>query len=258
MGLTACGGEVPEGASVDRESPTETPLMEDCEDGVDNDGDGRVDCEDGECSDLCIESCTNGEDDDGDALVDCEDDDCWGTEWCAEDFSLPVGTLISSVVMGGDVSLELWWSGHFGYGVWQSRSVGSEVAGRSIWGTARVLLPSASTSTTCSWSVDAVTWHRHDRWFSYDGSQSTYLRRQGLSVDEGCPLRSSAFLPGWLAVDDGRGVADGVIWYQGAVISSDRSTYYRTYAGNQISRDDRSSWQVPELSTGERFEAVVP
>ncbi|MFQ5976198.1 MAG: carboxypeptidase-like regulatory domain-containing protein [Candidatus Hydrothermarchaeales archaeon] len=50
-----------------------------CNDDVDNDGDGLVDCQDPDCPPcppVVVEDCTNGIDDDGDGLVDCNDPDC--------------------------------------------------------------------------------------------------------------------------------------------------------------------------------------
>ena len=50
-----------------------------CADGLDDDGDGAVDCADADCGaqDSCREStCTGGADEDGDGLVDCADPDC--------------------------------------------------------------------------------------------------------------------------------------------------------------------------------------
>jgi len=55
-----------------------------CDDGIDNDGDGRIDCEDeNSCAEFpaCVEPptgevCDNGIDDNGDGLVDCFDADC--------------------------------------------------------------------------------------------------------------------------------------------------------------------------------------
>lgn len=54
------------------------PMFEDCFDGRDNDRDGLVDCEDGDCRRECDvrEDCFDGRDDDGDGLTDCEDPDC--------------------------------------------------------------------------------------------------------------------------------------------------------------------------------------
>lgn len=62
---------------------------EDCDNGRDDDGDGRVDCRDPECADdpACapnpVELCNNGIDDDGDGLVDCGDRDCARDPACA-------------------------------------------------------------------------------------------------------------------------------------------------------------------------------
>jgi|GEM_PF-2308708 len=61
-----------------------------CMDGIDNDGDGLVDCADEECKDLinCEEStliaCNDLTDNDGDGLVDCFDPDCFGFTLCFE------------------------------------------------------------------------------------------------------------------------------------------------------------------------------
>ena len=51
----------------------------DCANGTDDDGDGRVDCLDSDCgatSTCAREDCSNGTDDDGDSRVDCLDSDC--------------------------------------------------------------------------------------------------------------------------------------------------------------------------------------
>ncbi|MFP6737771.1 MAG: thrombospondin type 3 repeat-containing protein, partial [Planctomycetota bacterium] len=61
------------------------PAVEDCENGVDDDLDGLVDCEDSDCArhNACQpEICGNGEDDDGDGLTDCDDSDCEAAEEC--------------------------------------------------------------------------------------------------------------------------------------------------------------------------------
>ena len=60
-----------------------------CDDGIDDDSDGLVDCGDGDCEmalicagedfgdEFVIEDCNNGIDDDSDGLADCDDDDCY-------------------------------------------------------------------------------------------------------------------------------------------------------------------------------------
>lgn len=59
-----------------------------CDNGVDDNGDGCVDCEDSDCAEyhLCFEqACSNGIDDDGDGLTDCDDEDCFDDSTCLED-----------------------------------------------------------------------------------------------------------------------------------------------------------------------------
>jgi len=60
---------------------------ENCTNGADDDGDGRVDCADADCASApncqsASENCTNNLDDDGDGLVDCDDADCRQTAAC--------------------------------------------------------------------------------------------------------------------------------------------------------------------------------
>ena len=57
--------------------------MERCDNGMDDDGDGLVDCEDSECDCTPVEICNNGIDDDGDGKTDCQDEDC--SNFCETD-----------------------------------------------------------------------------------------------------------------------------------------------------------------------------
>ncbi len=58
--------------------------VEICDDGIDNDRDGKVDCADSNCanSPACIENCNDGIDNDADGLIDCNDDDCAQADHC--------------------------------------------------------------------------------------------------------------------------------------------------------------------------------
>jgi hypothetical protein len=90
MMLVAClsgdkGGDTTDDTSSttdDSDAPvdTEAPEAEDCADGTDNDGDGLVDCEDGDCVGQCTEVCDDGVDNDGDGDTDCDDLDCCWVE----------------------------------------------------------------------------------------------------------------------------------------------------------------------------------
>jgi hypothetical protein len=60
--------------------------QENCNDGIDNDGDSFVDCDDWDChaTPPCgvAEICGDGIDNDGDSYVDCDDFDCDGSPGC--------------------------------------------------------------------------------------------------------------------------------------------------------------------------------
>ncbi len=64
--------------------PPTSPPIEDCHNGIDDDGDGLVDCDDPDCD--CTEICDNGIDDDGDGFIDADDPDCcWFYAGCDRD-----------------------------------------------------------------------------------------------------------------------------------------------------------------------------
>ena len=63
---------------------------EHCYNGIDDNGDGKIDCADDACSELflCsleVEDCVNGRDDDNDGDIDCADDACANTVACTPD-----------------------------------------------------------------------------------------------------------------------------------------------------------------------------
>ena len=65
-----------------------TAPIENCANGRDDDRDGKIDCDDSDCAGVSfcvapVELCTNGKDDDRDGLADCKDSDCAGTSWCS-------------------------------------------------------------------------------------------------------------------------------------------------------------------------------
>jgi cysteine-rich repeat protein len=97
VGAETCddGNRTP-GDGCDENCRIEPGATENCDDGVDNDGNGLVDCEDPGCAEVCREAeiCNDGVDNDGDGAVDCEDDDCRADPTCIvtsgeEDCSLP-------------------------------------------------------------------------------------------------------------------------------------------------------------------------
>ncbi len=68
-----------------------SPEPEICDDGIDNDRDGNIDCNDSDCARtrVCLslepEICDDGIDNDGDRRVDCDDSDCFEDRRCFDD-----------------------------------------------------------------------------------------------------------------------------------------------------------------------------
>ena len=91
--LVGCGEDKP-----DDSAPPE-PEDEVCDDGVDNDLDGNVDCEDSDCMDDCVEDCSDGVDNDADSDVDCHDDECTGAAGCEEFVSFSLVTDLKEVML---------------------------------------------------------------------------------------------------------------------------------------------------------------
>jgi len=68
-----------------------------CDDGIDDDGDNVTDCDDADCNSYSscrtgqvIEICNNGVDDDGDGLIDCDDADCNSFHECVSTDTLEI------------------------------------------------------------------------------------------------------------------------------------------------------------------------
>lgn len=135
-----------EDTGLEDTGPTDTGserTPEDCGDGVDNDLDGLVDCEDGECAETCTEDCSDGVDNDLDGHTDCQDSSCWGIAPCAQ---------------GIQVRLES------GQGVLQSEHWTPLASGEMHW-TFEILLEDVSglgtlqmdsSTVSCAWSARGV------------------------------------------------------------------------------------------------------
>ena len=84
--VVLAGGDVPDGATVGR-GVTYTGIVEDCTDGIDNNTNGFLDCEEAGCAShpSCDESlnCSDTLDNDEDGDFDCDDFDCIADPACA-------------------------------------------------------------------------------------------------------------------------------------------------------------------------------
>ncbi|MFH1466713.1 MAG: hypothetical protein ABIO70_20170 [Pseudomonadota bacterium] len=96
--LTGCPPGVLDTVDDTTEAPPERQ-DEVCDDGADNDLDGRVDCEDPSCMEVCLEDCGNGRDDDADGAIDCEDDECTGDTACPGYYTFTLATDLEYVML---------------------------------------------------------------------------------------------------------------------------------------------------------------
>ncbi|HPB98627.1 MAG: hypothetical protein BWY17_02298 [Deltaproteobacteria bacterium ADurb.Bin207] len=91
----ACGTENVDKGDKGKDTDAAPPVKEVCDNRVDDDGDGAVDCDDDDClkdpscmisaeyaAPFEVEVCDNQVDDDGDGAVDCDDDDCLTEPMC--------------------------------------------------------------------------------------------------------------------------------------------------------------------------------
>ena len=84
-----------------------------CDNGIDDDGDGQVDCGDEDCfeGDVCVDVpvygvpfedvCNDGIDNDGDGVLDCYDPDC-ASDYCCDDTVNLYGVLVEDCTNGLD------------------------------------------------------------------------------------------------------------------------------------------------------------
>lgn len=264
------------------------PWCEDCHDGTDDDGDGLIDCEDGDCAGTayCEElDCADGLDSDEDGLTDCADDDCWAT--CH-----PAG--VRSRAMGGRLVQD---STYYRYrrnqcsgascGYYHELQHDHRGELVSVWGTVQVLpygVSSWSATTardTCDWRVASVELEATEFWdvdsgFVHNWSAPAPVRG-AVSVDSGCRLAGSWFLPdqialrfggghvsNWSSADPWYGLVHyynlGPAWYRGSTLTSSIDTRTTFYQGSRSWR--RRTWTYLhgsiELGSAEQSWLAVP
>ena len=266
-GYSTCDGD-----PNDEESSIYPGAEEVCGDGLDNDGDGLLDCEDGDCWETaaCGEDCTDGTDNDLDGVTDCADADCWGTVAC------PV---VHAQVRSG----ELWRgrqqrSTHGRSAIWRSEGRSSHtfsywygsswgwMSAHDVRGTAWV--STASSTRSCSWWVDSA--------LASQSSGGSSMWRRGFGTSGGCALSGSSFLPALLPIlDTGSapedavdGLGRSVVWYQGSLglhtTTSTTTVHTHTHGDSSSGSSSRvtqraytASWML-QLEPGDTATTLLP
>lgn len=100
------GGGNTDGGTTDPDTGG-TGTQENCINGKDDDGDGKIDCEDSDCSTspACVEDCDDEKDNDGDGDVDCEDSDCAAAAVCDDSPETCNNMYVCLIEVGCDCTL---------------------------------------------------------------------------------------------------------------------------------------------------------
>ncbi len=243
---------------------------EDCNDGRDEDCDGLLDCEDGDCAldQICTgeTDCGDGDDNDEDSYADCQDPDCW-SETCHPDG-------VFARVREGYGALEVMSFGH----LWKeclgkntpyygAMDIDSTCEMQWVAGTVWAAPSGATTWQTCNWSYWDGQLRRHvdiirSPWVGGTWSSADYSRR-GFRVDTGCDVDSSWFLPSKLEIGTGTAhTASGAVWLRGP-------GWMRRSTVTDESEDDgkgcieyeyylHQTWSFDHLTTGSTIYAATP
>jgi len=194
--LASCLSEIPVAAGpnrpplgdadVDVDADTDTDSQEDCTNGLDDDADGQVDCEDSDCVDVCFEDCGDGEDNDGDGAVDCEDDECAGAEGCGIVWTITAETWTERayIAYGPDI---MEWHGYPAL-LWMRGEIG--ISGTSSEG--------GSFQCEGDFDVGPPAWDRDGTWWEEGSCEDCDFRwvmrpkvEDGtLKVNDDCPVET--------------------------------------------------------------------
>lgn len=169
----------------------DTESTEVCDNGIDDDSNGLVDCEDSGCLQdaACAElDCSDGTDNDQDGMLDCLDEDCWGPG-CEGTYSR---------LLGGHFEL------HANEGAdWQSQWfswLNHDFEMRSVFG--EVQRVTSQGTSACTWTAPSILIDANGGGYglhyqsSYAPAPSGSLMPTGFTLSPGCALSQADALPG--------------------------------------------------------------
>ncbi len=277
-----CGGTKPEcdtdcaDADADADADTDADsdadadtdvVVEDCGDGIDNDGDGLLDCEDGDCATdpLCAGEtiCDDTLDNDNDGRADCMDEDCWGN-----------GCAVSQATLN---NADMIWArvGYFSQRAYGSPACASQTSQQQLAlgiiaaaGTVRHMPASTPVWSTCTWTVGLSSWDA----MPYAGAGQS-VTRSGFAVQPGCALTTSGFLPQYMTFGYGatssaidivtRPTGNGPKWVGFALYPNNFNYYSTSYVIPGSPCDIRVSsssvyQQFPNANGGVNYTLTTP
>ena len=216
QGCFAVQGYTLELGDCDDTTDTRSPgVAEDCTSDIDDDCDGLLDCEDGDCdgTETCVESdCTDGVDNEEDGLADCADDECWVEATCIDS--------ATTVVTGGNGSF---WNSRWSYSGPSGSSANSyaSFSASSITGVLRFYGDFGTAS--CSFTQ---AYHQLGMW---GNSVSSYVATPVVSSGCAVDVASASWTPTVFAMAPG-------------ALNHDQSGAWFRMSGSPVSKSYTSSW----------------
>ena len=217
--------------STDTRSPG---LAEDCTSDIDDDCDGLLDCEDGDCdgTETCVEiDCTDGVDNEEDGLTDCDDDECWVEATCIDH--------ASTVVTGGSGSF---WNGQWSYiGTWgSSQNQSATFSASAVTGVLRFYGDFGTASCTFT-----QAYHQFSMWGGYQNSTAaTPVVSSGCAVD----VASAAWTPSIFSMSGGALNHPSGAWFR---MSGSPVAYNYSYSWSGTIWRSTYSYQYGTLTSGD-------
>ncbi len=178
---------------TDADTDTDTADIEDCSDGIDNDSDGLLDCEDGDCATdpACVElDCDDGQDSDNDGFTDCDDEDCWGNGCAVVMAKLETASGLR-VENRNHETEEYGGPGCNG----TSSTYSLMFQNLQPEGFVRTMSVSGTTWNTCDWSAATSNWFAQ----TSSGAGVGAVSRSGVNIEPGCPNATADLLPQYLS-----------------------------------------------------------
>jgi hypothetical protein len=185
------------------------------------------------------EQCDDGADNDQDGLVDCEDGDCMDFLDCVH----AGATIAVQLTGGGPLTFER----EFERPAWKSWI---DIEVEDLQGSVRIYGADGGT-TSCEWTLESahgqMSWTPYEVRTEIVGDPT--WTRTGLEIEDGCQLSTDQLFPNLLIGLESFTTMDGSPWYLGSVInySLDSTDYYSAPAYSRVVGWALEHWEYDDL-----------